>query len=85
MSADSEAARANIDGLIVARMIMQFHEAMRGTYPEEVMMSSLCAVGPLQTMIGLGIKNGWLKVAADSHGIPVKALEAGAPDGFPYS
>ena len=53
-------AQSYIDGKRVARMIMDFHSEMRGVYPADVMASDLCAVGPLQSMIGLAIKNGWL-------------------------
>jgi len=62
MSDKREDAQAQIDGRLVARMVMEFHAEFRGIYGNDVMTSSLCAVGPLQSMIGLAIKNGRLKV-----------------------
>lgn len=61
-------AHACIDGNLVARMVIDFHREFRGVYLEETMTSSLCAVGPLQSMIGLAIKNGLL--------LPPPSLEA---------
>ncbi|RYY67696.1 MAG: hypothetical protein EOO12_00120 [Chitinophagaceae bacterium] len=58
-----EKAQESIDGTTVARMIVAFHEEFRGTYPVHVMTSSLCAVGPLQAMIGLAIQRGLLPPA----------------------
>lgn len=52
--------QSEIDGLEVSKMILDFYGEFRGIYPEHVLSSSLCAVGPLQTMIGLAIKNGRL-------------------------
>lgn len=54
------AAQAEISGTAVARMIIDFHREMRSVYGADVMTSNLCAVGPLQSMIGLAIKNGLL-------------------------
>lgn len=62
MSNIREDAQSRIDGKIVARMVMEFHRELRDVYPLDVMASNLCAVGPLQSMIGLAIKNGWLVV-----------------------
>ena len=62
MSEKVAAAQAFIDGEKVARMIMEFQREFRGVYPNDVMGSMLCAVGPLQSMIGLAIKNGHLFV-----------------------
>lgn len=53
-------AHAEVDGNMVAQMILDFHHEFRGTYGLETLTSSLCAVGPLQSMIGLAIKNGHL-------------------------
>lgn len=53
-------AQSNIDGKRVARMIIDFHSHFHGAYMPDVMTSSLCAVGPLQSMIGLAIANGLL-------------------------
>ncbi len=55
--------QAEIDGKLVARMIMDFHREFRGVYPDHVMASNLCAVGPLQSMIGLAIRNGAVRPA----------------------
>lgn len=55
-----EQAHARIEGKLVAQMIIDFHREFRDVYPHETMISSLCAVGPLQSMIGLAIKNGHL-------------------------
>lgn len=63
MSKALDDAHSRIDGKTVARMIMQFHSDFRGTYGQETMSSPLCAVGPLQSMIGLAIKNGWLHLS----------------------
>ena len=57
-------AQSHIGGPDVARMIMEFHNEFRHVYPTNVMASSLCAVGPLQSMIGLAIRNGRLSVPA---------------------
>lgn len=54
--------QAELEGTLVAKMIYDFHTELRGIYGDNVMTSSLCAVGPLQTMIGLAIRNGHLKV-----------------------
>ena len=56
-----EDAQARIDGKVVAQMILDFHREFRGIYGDDTMHSSLCAVGPLQSMIGLAIKNGLLR------------------------
>lgn len=50
-----------IDGKLVARMILNFHHEFREVYPERVHIG-LGAVGPMQTFIGLAIKNGLLSV-----------------------
>lgn len=65
-----EAAHANIDGPTVARMIMEFQREFRGVYGDDVMASMLCAVGPLQSMIGLAIRNGHLALEALSRAAP---------------
>lgn len=56
------AAQGEVPPLITARMIHDFMTHFASTYPNSVMTSSLCAVGPLQSMIGLAIKNGLLSV-----------------------
>lgn len=55
-------AQAEIDGKKVARLIMEFYREFEGTYGKDVMESNLCAVGPLQSMIGLAIKRGLLVI-----------------------
>lgn len=60
-----EEAQSHIDGLTVARMIMEFRRDFHRVYGTDTMASSLCAVGPLQTLIGLAIKNGHLRVVED--------------------
>lgn len=59
-------AREELDGPMVAQMIIDFHREFRDNYPEDVHASMLCAVGPLQAMIGLGIKNGHLRLGVNS-------------------
>jgi hypothetical protein len=63
MSEKIEKAHEQIPGVEVAAIIQDFWREFRGIYPEDVMASNLCAVGPLQSMIGLAIKNGRLRVA----------------------
>lgn len=53
-------AQSHINGALVAKMILDFWREMKGVYPDDVMVSALCAVGPLQTMIGLAIESGLL-------------------------
>lgn len=60
-----EAAQSNINGTLVARMIMDFSVHMRGVYLPDTFTSSLCAAGPLQTMIGIAIQKGWLTVTEE--------------------
>lgn len=56
----AEEARAELPGTTVAQMIMDFWREFDGVYSKNVMESNLCAVGPLQAMLGLAIKNGIL-------------------------
>lgn len=62
MATKREEAQSHIDGEEVARIIMDFWREFETTYPLDVQKSSLCAVGPLQSMIGLAIKNGRLSL-----------------------
>ncbi len=55
-----EEAHAAIAGAAVARIIQDFWREFRDVYPHDVMTSNLCAVGPLQSMIGLAIIRGRL-------------------------
>ena len=70
MKATTQGAQAHIDGTTVAQMIIDFHNQFRGVYPIEVMASSLCAVGPLHSMIGLAIANGHLSPTSPSPSSP---------------
>lgn len=56
--------QSNVDGGLVAQMIMEFWEEFEATYGNDVKHSALCAVGPLQAMIGLAIRNGHLRAKA---------------------
>jgi len=56
-------ARTYIDGSKVGLMIIEFWNTCGDAYLSDTTESALCAVGPLQAMIGLAIKNGHLKVA----------------------
>ena len=60
------AAHAHIEGILVSRMILEFMREFRGNYGNDTMTSSLCAVGPLQSMIGLAIKNGLLSLGPNA-------------------
>ena len=63
MNPKIESAHSHIEGPEVAAMILDFWIEFRDVYPLSVTESSLCAVGPLQSMIGLAIKNGRLHAA----------------------
>lgn len=56
-----EQAQAQIDGLLVAEILMDFGTNFKGVYPDYVLARG---VGPEQSMIGLAIKRGHLLVAA---------------------
>lgn len=60
MSEKIAKAQDHIHGELVAQMIIDFHREFRGVYLDDTLTSSLCAVGPLQSMIGLAIRNGHL-------------------------
>jgi len=49
------------DGLVVARMIREFQSDFSTIYPEHIHIG-LGAVGPLQTFLGLAIKNGHITI-----------------------
>lgn len=63
MTGPVELAQTNVPSGLIARMIIQFHTEFDGVYGADTMTSSLCAIGPLQAMIGLAIKNGHLSRA----------------------
>jgi hypothetical protein len=72
MSEKVENIHQFVSGVEVARMIQDFYRHFDGVYGHEVMISSLCAVGPLQSMIGLAIATGKLRLsdsAAQRHGV----------------
>jgi hypothetical protein len=73
MSEKVARAQAQIAGTEVARMVSEFYREFQGVYGKDVMESSLCAVGPLQSMIGLAIRNGHLQLTADSQHYTRKA------------
>ena len=58
-----EQAHKHINGVDVAQMIIEFQQEFRDVYGLDTLASSLCAVGPLQSLIGLAIKNGHLSQA----------------------
>ena len=60
MSEKIAKAQANIPGALVAQMISEFWREFNDVYGKDTMHSNLCAVGPLQSMIGLAIRNGHL-------------------------
>ena len=63
MSEETTNAQANIPGVLVAQMIMEFQREFAGSYGNDTFHSSLCAVGPLQSMIGLAIRNGHITIS----------------------
>lgn len=81
---DLKAVQAHIDGEEVARIIQEFWRAFDGVYSHETMVSSLCAVGPLQAMIGLAIQNGRLalpqrKASEEAHARFHEAMSSISP------
>lgn len=62
MNPKVEKAHAHITGTDVAHMIIDFHSEFNDVYGRDTLASSLCAVGPLQSMIGHAIENGWLQL-----------------------
>jgi hypothetical protein len=53
-------AQAEVEPVVIAKMVRDFYSEFSGVYRDEVFISDLCAIGPLQSMIGLAIKNGLL-------------------------
>lgn len=70
-------AQSHIDGILVAQIIIDFNREFRGVYPIEIMASNLCAVGPLQSMIGLAIANGRLALATANPSTNEKGTDSG--------
>lgn len=60
MSKISEAQRF-IDGTTIAQMNIEFAHEFRGVYPDDVVMPFV-AVGPMNSYVGLAVKNGHLIV-----------------------
>jgi hypothetical protein len=54
-----EEAQSHIDGLKVAEIIRDAQVEFRDEYPDHVLA---LGVGPIQTMLGLAIKNGHINV-----------------------
>lgn len=82
-------AQSEVDGQRVARMILNFQRQFAGVYPHRVLHSDLCAVGPLQSLLGLAIKDGLLALRSAASPVEVKGLEWGKeyserPDGEGY-
>lgn len=57
-------AQSYIDGTKIAEMGIRFTQEFRRVYPLEV-HSHMMAVGPMQSFVGLAIKNGHLVPAAE--------------------
>ncbi len=66
MSNRLEDAQSYIDGLEIAEMGIQFAMEFRDVYPRGV-IEHMLAVGPMQSFIGLAIKNGHLRPTAHRH------------------
>lgn len=64
MSAKTKEAQSYIDGVLVARIGIEFAQHFRDVYPPSV-APYFMAVGPLQSLIGLAIKNGHLVPATE--------------------
>lgn len=56
----SKKYQAEIDGLKVAEILLEFMREFRGTY--DMATVGLCGVGPLQSMIGFAIAKGYLRL-----------------------
>jgi len=55
-------AQTHIEETVIAQMILAFYREFRGVYGNDTLESSLCAVGPLQSMIGNAIDKGIIKL-----------------------
>ena len=55
-----EVAQGAVNPNAISSMIQNFHTDFREVYPTGVHCSSMCAVGPLQSMVGHGINQGHL-------------------------
>lgn len=67
-------AQSEVDGQRVAQMILNFQRQFAGVYPHRVLYSDLCAVGPLQSLLGLAIKDGLLALRSAASPVEVKGL-----------
>lgn len=66
-----EEAQSYAEGVNIARMQIEFITEFRETYGDEFFLKNggmAVAVGPMQTFLGLAIKNGHLKVGDKSDG-----------------
>lgn len=64
MSKEVSEAQSHIDGLLVAKMYMDFYREFRDIYQGDVMMW-LGAVGPMQSFLGAAINNGYIVLAKE--------------------
>jgi len=60
-----EETHALIDGKTVARIIIEFQNEFRDVYGTHLLACELTAVGPLQSLIGMAIKNGHLRASKE--------------------
>lgn len=54
-------AHAQIEGTLIAQIIIDFNREFRDVYPTES-RAHMCAVGPLQSLIGHAIASGHLQL-----------------------
>ena len=57
-----------IDGLIIARALIEFKQKFRDVYPQDTMERMFTAVGPTHTFIGYMVARGFVKLSDE----PVK-------------
>lgn len=59
-------AQAFVEGLDVAKMIMDFQDEFKDVYPDHIMYSDpFTAVGPAHSFIGYCIQKGYLEVPTE--------------------
>lgn len=75
MSDKIREAHSHIEGKRIAEMIMDFTSEFRAVYGNDTFNSSLCAVGPLQSLIGLAIRNGKLSLPSPTQSTSKEARE----------
>jgi len=54
-----EEAQSNIDSMVIARLLTDFRENFKDEYPDHILTQG---VGPVQSLIGFAIKNGYLQL-----------------------